>query len=98
MPTTTHPAIETSVPAPTTPAPKRAHWRRATGPRTRARTEMVLPFRMEAAIVKRLDKALQRAGFTSRTEFMRKAMADALKRCGERELAGELAPPKARAA
>jgi hypothetical protein len=63
------------------------------GPATREHREgeaadfKVLPFRMESAVVARLDAARTRLGLGSRTELLRRALHDYLSGAGEREVA-----------
>jgi hypothetical protein len=52
----------------------------------------VLPFRMETAVVTRLDQARERLGLGSRTELLRRALHDYLFGAGEREVAELLLP------
>lgn len=52
----------------------------------------VLPFRMETAVVARLDEARERLGLGSRTELLRRALHDYLSGAGEREVAKLLLP------
>lgn len=65
----------------------RTKWNRTTGPRTRSEKEMVIPFRLTSSLVKKLDRALQRAGYKSRSEAFREALATLLKRRGEKDVA-----------
>jgi hypothetical protein len=63
------------------------------GPRTRrspgepAPEYKILPFRMEADVVDRLDAARERMGLRSRMDLFRKAIASYLSKMGESELA-----------
>ena len=47
----------------------------------------VLPLRLEARIVSRLDQARERLGFRNRMEFFRTALADYLAGSGEQDVA-----------
>lgn len=52
----------------------------------------VVPFRVETAVVARLDEARERIGLGSRTELLRRALHDYLSDAGEREVARLLLP------
>lgn len=65
----------------------RTKWNRTTGPKTRGRKEMVIPFRLDSSVLNRLDGALQRQGFKSRSHAFREALALLLARKGEKDVA-----------
>jgi len=71
------------------------------GPRKSAHREgtsfKVLPWRMETALVEKLDEAWKRQGFHSRAEFFRKSLKTFLASAGENDTAALFEEPKAAA-
>jgi len=77
---------------PKTSRPSAAAKRAAAGKSIGPRAMMVLPVRLEADLVERLDSAWRRRGLRSRMDLFRRALRAYLLSVGERDVAALVAP------